>query len=53
MNGLQRSHFSFYGPGDRAFAGVVQRIKNCLPDAEAVLTSVPPFATLAAGFCIA
>jgi S-adenosyl-l-methionine hydroxide adenosyltransferase len=42
-----------YGPGDLAFAEVVQRIKNSLPDAEPVLTSVPPFATLAAGFCIA
>jgi S-adenosylmethionine hydrolase len=42
-----------YGPGDLAFAEVVQRIKNSLPDAEQVLTSVPPFATLAAGFCIA
>jgi S-adenosyl-l-methionine hydroxide adenosyltransferase len=42
-----------YGPGDLAFAEVVQRIKNSLPDTEPVLTSVPPFATLAAGFCIA
>jgi len=42
-----------YGMGDLAFAEVVQRIKLHLPDAEAVLTPVPPFATLAAGFCIA
>jgi hypothetical protein len=39
-----------YGPaGDLAFAEVVQRIKLHLPDAEPVLTPVPPFATLAAG----
>ncbi len=42
-----------YGQGDLAFAEVVQRIKNSLPDAEPVLTPVPPFATIAAGFCIA
>jgi S-adenosylmethionine hydrolase len=42
-----------YGHGDLAFAEVVQRIKLHLPDAEPVLTSVPPFATIAAGFCIA
>lgn len=42
-----------YGLGDLAFAEVVQRIKLHLPDAEPVLTPVPPFATLAAGFCIA
>jgi hypothetical protein len=42
-----------YGQGDLAFAEVVQRIKRHLPDAEPVLTPVPPFATLAAGFCIA
>ena len=43
-----------YGPaGDLAFAEVVQRIKLHLPDAEPVLTPVPPFSTLAAGFCIA
>src|ERR687886_1784317 len=42
-----------YGQGDLAFAEVVQRIKNSLPDAEPVLTPVPAFATLAAGFCIA
>jgi hypothetical protein len=42
-----------YGQGDLAFAEVVQRIKLYLPDAEPILTPVPAFATLAAGFCIA
>ncbi|MBV9086525.1 MAG: SAM-dependent chlorinase/fluorinase [Acidobacteriaceae bacterium] len=42
-----------YGSGDLAFAEVIQRIKIRLPDAEPVLTPVPPFSTLAAGFCIA
>ncbi|HEY9649196.1 MAG TPA: hypothetical protein V6C95_00930 [Coleofasciculaceae cyanobacterium] len=42
-----------YGFGDLAFAEVVQRIKPHLPDAEPILTPVPAFATLAAGFCIA
>lgn len=42
-----------YGQGDLAFAEVVQRIKALLPDAEPVLVPVPPFASLAAGFCIA
>jgi hypothetical protein len=42
-----------YGQGDLAFAEVVQRIKLYLPDAEPVLTPVPPFSTLAAGFCTA
>ena len=42
-----------YGHGDLAFAEVVQRIKLHLPDAQPVLTPVPPFATIAAGFCIA
>ncbi|HEY6260562.1 MAG TPA: hypothetical protein VIW47_03135 [Nitrospiraceae bacterium] len=42
-----------YGTGDLAFAEVVQRIKLHLPDAEPVLMPVPPFSTLAAGFCIA
>src|SRR5207302_3547329 len=36
-----------------AFAEVVQRLKTYLPDAEPALTPVPPFATLAAGFCVA
>ena len=42
-----------YGHGDLAFAEVAQRIKPHLPDAEPVLVAVPPFATLAAGFCVA
>lgn len=42
-----------YGQGDLAFAEVVQRIKLHLPDAEPVLTPVPSFSTLAAGFCVA
>ena len=42
-----------YGYGDLAFAEVVQRLKRDLPDAEPILTPVPPFATLAAGFCVA
>ena len=43
-----------YGPaGDLAFAEVVQRLKCHLPDAEPVVTPVPAFATLAAGFCVA
>jgi S-adenosylmethionine hydrolase len=42
-----------YGHGDLAFAEVVQRLKGYLPDAEPVLTPVPPFSTLAAGFCVA
>ena len=41
-----------YGFGDLAFAEVVQRIRLYLPDAEPILTPVPAFATLAAGFCI-
>lgn len=42
-----------YGHGDLAFAEVVQQFKLHLPEATPVLTAVPPFATLAAGFCIA
>ena len=43
-----------YGPaGDLAFAEVVQRLRCHLPDAEPVVTPVPAFATLAAGFCVA
>ena len=41
-----------YGAGDLAFAEVVQALRLHLPAAEVVLTPVPPFATLAAGFCI-
>jgi hypothetical protein len=42
-----------YGTGDLAFAEVAQRIKVHLPDAEPLCTPVAPFATLAAGFCVA
>ena len=42
-----------YGHGDLAFAEVVGRVKLHLPDAEVVPVPVPPFATLAAGFCAA
>ncbi len=42
-----------FGHADLAFAEVSQRLKKLLPEAELVLTSVPPFATLAAGFCAA
>lgn len=42
-----------YGANDLAFAEVVQRIKRHIPDSELILTPVPPFSTLAAGFCIA
>lgn len=42
-----------YGQGDLAFAEVAQRIELHLPDAEPMLTPVPAFSTLAAGFCIA
>jgi hypothetical protein len=42
-----------YGYGDLAFVEVVQRMKLYLLDAEPVLTPVPPFSTLAVGFCVA
>lgn len=42
-----------FGSNDLAFAEVAQRFKLYLPDAELVMTTVPPFATLAAGFCAA
>ncbi len=42
-----------FGHNDLAFAEVAQRFKLHLPDAELVMTTVPPFATLAAGFCAA
>jgi hypothetical protein len=42
-----------YGQGDLAFAEVIQRLQKSLPGVQPVLTNVPPFATLAAGFCIA
>ena len=42
-----------YGRGTWPLPRLVQRLKLYLPDAEPVLTPVPPFCTLAAGFCIA
>ncbi|HEX7005215.1 MAG TPA: hypothetical protein VF168_13605 [Trueperaceae bacterium] len=42
-----------YGQGDLAFAEVAQRLLLQLPKAQLVYTAVPPFATLAAGFCVA
>lgn len=42
-----------FGATDLAFAEVSQRLKYYLPAAELVHISVPPFATLAAGFCMA
>lgn len=42
-----------FGRTDLAFAEVIQRLKLVLPDAEVVTTTVPPFATLAVGFCVA
>jgi hypothetical protein len=42
-----------YGPGDLAFAEVIQRLTHLLPDAVPVVTPVPAFSALAAGFCIA
>src|ERR687894_2721631 len=41
-----------YGLGDLAFAEVRQRLGMLLPDAAVVVTSVRPFDTLRAGFCI-
>jgi S-adenosylmethionine hydrolase len=42
-----------FGYSDLAFAEVAQRLKTLLPSSELILTSVPPFSTLAAGFCVA
>lgn len=42
-----------YGEADLALAEVAQRLAIYLPDAALVYTSVPPFATLAAGFAAA
>ena len=39
-----------FGAMDLAFAEVTQRIKKLLPDALVHCTTVPPFATIAAGF---
>jgi hypothetical protein len=42
-----------YGPGDLAFTEIAQRLKLLLPQADVLPTTVPAFATLAAGFCVA
>ncbi|AKM79113.1 MAG: hypothetical protein UX85_C0003G0090 [Candidatus Beckwithbacteria bacterium GW2011_GWB1_47_15] len=42
-----------YGTGDLAFAEVIQRFKQLLPQAEVFATSTPPFSTLNTGFCLA
>lgn len=42
-----------FGPGDLAFAEVVQRLRLHLPQAVVLPTPVPPFQTLVAGFCVA
>ncbi|WP_229072409.1 S-adenosyl-l-methionine hydroxide adenosyltransferase family protein [Actinoplanes sp. DH11] len=42
-----------YGIGDLAFAEVRQRLARLLPDAEVTAVPVPPFDTVAAGFCVA
>jgi hypothetical protein len=42
-----------YGAGDLAAAEVVQRLALHLPGAQVAYTPVPPFATAAAGFCVA
>jgi hypothetical protein len=42
-----------YGPGDLAFAEVVQRLARLVPDATVLPTPVPAFDTLSAGFCAA
>lgn len=42
-----------FGPGDLAFAEVTQRLRSFMPDSHVVPVPVPPFATLAAGFCVA
>ena len=42
-----------YGTGDLAFAEVIQRFNNLLPEAQILATSTPPFSTLNTGFIIA
>ena len=42
-----------FGQSDLAFAEVSQRFKVHFPNADLILTTVPPFSTLAAGFCSA
>lgn len=42
-----------FGAADLAFAEVSQRIQQLVPAADIHCTTVPPFATIAAGFCSA
>jgi hypothetical protein len=42
-----------YGPGDLAFAELAQLLELVVPDADVRLTTVPPFDSLAAGWCAA
>lgn len=42
-----------FGPGDLAFAEVAQRLHSRIPGVQVMPTPVPPFGTLAAGFCVA
>lgn len=42
-----------YGHGDLAFAEVRQRLAYLVPEAEVVVTPVPAFDTVSAGFCAA
>ncbi len=42
-----------YGAGDLAFAEVAQRLALHVPGATLVLTPVPAFDTISAGFCVA
>jgi hypothetical protein len=42
-----------HGGADLPFAEVVQRMRIAAPDATVQLTSVAPFDTIAAGFCVA
>jgi hypothetical protein len=42
-----------YGPGQLAFAELLQRVGLVLPEAEVLATRVPPCDKLAAGFCVA
>jgi hypothetical protein len=42
-----------YGPGELAYAELIQRLALAVPDAVVHLTRVAPGDTLAAGFCVA
>lgn len=42
-----------FGAADLAFAEVTQRLRKLIPEAQIHGTTVPPFATIAAGFCTA